>query len=174
MKGRHGRIGYFFLEHLRHKKNLYVAFLLALIVGLVLGIVLQFTSSFGSALLSDDDQVIFDFIAKDVSVLDFFLSKILDVVIALALVFVCSLSIYSSFLVFVFLTYQGMILSLVCCQIVASYGFLGVLNVVLILLPVNLALFAFMFFEGAVCISRALMAKRYISRDLMKRPFRLP
>lgn len=140
---------------------MYLALGLVLALGLGLGIVLHFTSGFGSRVISDNDQQIFDFVKNDVSVLDFFLSKLLDIVIAFVIIFVCGLSIYSGFLIYAFFVYQGMIFASVCCEIIASYGFLGVVNVLVVLLPVNLGLFALLFFESAVVLSRASVAHRY-------------
>ena len=60
-----------------------------------------------------------------------------------------------------FFAYQGMIFSSVCCQIITSYGVLGVLNVFVVLLPINVILFLFLFYESAICVSRASTAKRY-------------
>lgn len=161
MKRAKGKLGYYFSYHFSQKKGFYFGFLIALSVGLILGIVLHFTTSLGGYLLSDKDQHIFDFITKDASILDFFFSKLLDIVIAFVLIFVFSLSIYSSILVFVFFAYQGMILGSVCCQIISSYAFLGVLNVFLILIPINLCLFALLFYEASICVSRASFAKKY-------------
>lgn len=161
MKRFSNRFSFFISYHFKQKKTFYIWFFISLFIGVILGIVLHFTSNFGGYLLSDSDQQIFDFITKDISAFDFFLSKVFDFIIAFCVVFLCCLSIYSSFLVYVFFAYQGMIFGSICCQIISLYGILGIVNVFILLIPINIILFCFLFFEGAVCMSRASLAKKY-------------
>ena len=161
MKNMGGNVAYYFSYHVRQCKNVYFSILICAVCGVVLGVVLHFTTSFGSFLLNDNDQLIFDFVSRDVSVITFIASKVRNLFVAFLIIFVFALWFYSSFVCFAFFAYQGMLLSACCCQIIASYGVLGAVNVFVVLLPVNLTLFAVLAYFCCVCLQRTFMARRY-------------
>lgn len=156
-----GRFGYYLSYHLRQSKIYYFLLGFCLVVGIALGVVLQFTSRLGGYLLSDKDQQVFDFVTHDGSILKFFYSKALNELFAFGIIFVCGLSVYSSFLIGLFFAYQGIIFGASCCQIIALYKLMGIVNVFVLLVPINAILFLIMLYFSVVCVRRAATAKRY-------------
>ena len=161
MKSSGSRLNYYFSFHFRQSKQYYVLILLCTLVGAAIGIALHFTSGVGSFFLSDDDQQIFNIITKDSSIISFSLSKIGNFLVSLIILFVCALSAYSCFLCFAFFAYQGLLFAASCCQIISLYSLLGVFNVVLLLLPINIILFAFLSYFLAICLTRTMLAHKY-------------
>ena len=155
------RFGYYFSYHFKECKTYYLVLSLTLFIGLIAGIILNFTTHFGNYILSDKDQYVFDFITHDGSILNFFYSKALNSFVAFILIFVSALSYYSSFLVGVFFVYQGLIFSASCCQIIALYKLMGIVNVFVLLIPINAILFALLIYFSVVCVERAYLAKKY-------------
>lgn len=156
-----GRFGYYITYHLRQNKTYYLLLILALSIGVALGVVLHFTSGIGSYFLSDRDQQIFDFVTKEGSVFGFFYSKAINELVAFLLIFICGLSVYSSFLIGMFFVYHGLIFGACCCEIISIYKFMGVVNVFVLLVPINFVLFVVMLFFATACLSRAVIAKKY-------------
>lgn len=155
------RFWYSIFEHMSRKKAIYSALVLCFLIGVVIGVIVEITSSIGSLFLSDKSNSFFDFATNDVSTVDFFVDQLKNMLIAFFIIFATNLSIYSSFLNFIFLGYQGLLLSSSCGAIISSYGLLGIVNVVLIIVPINLALFVFYLAASELCFSRASDAKRY-------------
>jgi len=161
MKCSGGRLLNYFSYHIKQSKTSYLLISICLLIGITLGIVLHFTSSIGAFFLSDGDQQIFDFVTKDVSLVKFIFTKEGNLLLAFIILFACCLSVYSSFLGYAFFAYQGFIFAASCCQIISTFGLLGIINVVVILIPINLALFGIMAYFTAVSIERALLARKY-------------
>ena len=154
-------IAYYFSYHFRQAKSLYFSIFVCALCGVVLGVVLHFTTTFGAFVLNDDNQLLFDFVSCDVSLAQFVVSKIGNLLIAFLILFVCSLSFYSSLICFAFFVYQNLLLSSCCCEIAGAYGTLGFANVLFVLIPVNVIMFLVLAYFCCVCLERMLLAKKY-------------
>lgn len=161
MARRKTKFWYSVFEHLSRKKATYSALSLCLLVGIVIGIIVELSNPIGTFFLSDRDLSVFDFVQDNGSVLGFFSGKLKNIVVAFLIIFCSNLSVFSSFLNFIFLVYQGFLFSSSCGAIISLNGFLGILNVVLILIPINAVLFICFLVASELTFSRAADARRY-------------
>ena len=131
------------------------------LIGFVIGIFIVVTSDRYLSLIKAEDKVLFDFInGKAVFSKQFFrlLSKF---VMPLVVLFLCGLSRFTSFLSFLFISYNGIMFFMSSYAVIVEFGFAGVLAFVLLFLPVNLLLFAEIIFFNEFCLSRCNLAKKY-------------
>lgn len=137
-------------------------FVLAVMLGVLFGIFTISSDLSFSSILNLSDKLIFGYMSGTSSgSASIFFTKLLEFLFVFVLVFLFCLSIYSTFLAFLFVSYQAFLLVIVCSTIIGLYDFVGILNVILIIIPINLLFFALLFFVVSISTLRAFDAKRF-------------
>lgn len=147
--------------HFRRNATLYTFTILALVVGIVLGLYLTFTDFNYTSLLTSSDKTMFDYITGTASYVDIFYSRLLSILGCLFIIFIFNLSVYTSFLGYIFIGYQTTLFVLSCSAIISLYGFTGLLNVLLFILPINVANIFVMVISNVLSTRRAVDQKEY-------------
>ncbi len=148
-------------QHFKDNAYLYCLVIVFATVGIVIGIYLSVTGYRYTSLLSASDKNIFDYINGTASYTSIFYARLIDVFVCLLIILVFNLSIYTSFLSYIFLSYQMALIVLSSSAIISLYGFTGIINVVLFVLPINLANFVIMSIAICISIERARAQKTY-------------
>ena len=152
---------YDFKMHLRNNFWVYFFILFIMIAGIVLGIVFAFSGSEYVDLLTSSDQNLFDYINGTAEISSIFFSRLLNMLLFMLIVFISNKTVYTSFISLLLLGYQCMLLVLSCGALISLYGASGVINCILLVLPINLLnLIVMAFFSGA-SISRAFAARKF-------------
>lgn len=126
-------------EHFKRNAFYYVLLAIFLLVGLGVGIYISITGYRYTALLSTADKNMFSYITGDAPYTSIFYSRLINVLLCVVIIVVLNLTIYTSFIGYVFMGYQAALMVLSSAAVITMYGLPGILNVVLFILPVNIA-----------------------------------
>ncbi|MCR5553127.1 MAG: hypothetical protein K6F08_00015 [bacterium] len=155
------RLGDEFLVFLKKYRLLIVFSFLCLLAGIVLGIFSVDNNSSFLKVLNSSNKILLELIRGDAEPFALFFSKLLESVLLFLLIFVFSLSIYSCFLCFLFIIYQGLTLAIISATIIRAYSFSGILNVIFVICPINILWFCVIVLAITLCVARAYEAKKY-------------
>lgn len=155
------KIQYELKMHLKNHFWVYFFIILTMVIGLVLGIVLIFSENSYVDLLNSDDQNLLEYINGSANLSSLFFKRLFSSLLFIAIIFLSNMVIETSFLSVLVLGYQSLLLVLSCDAIISLQGASGVINCLLLILPVNIInLLAMAFFCGCM-ISRAAVAKKF-------------
>ncbi len=139
----------------------YVSFFITVIVGLLVGIIISLSSDSYLKILSSENKVLYNVINGTLTFGEQFWKRLMSGILPLVIIFLLSLNYYSGLLSFVYICYQSSLLSMCSSALISVYGLSGVLNVVLLVLPLNLLYLCVIIFYTTTCLSRSYFAKRY-------------
>jgi len=149
------------VDHFNIHKKYYYFSIISFIVGLLIGLILSFTEYAYMSLLNSSDNIIFDYITGEASYLSIFYSRIKDICLCVLIIFILNITIYTSFLSYIFVGYQMCLLVLSCAALIIMYGFSGILNVILIMLPINILNYFILNIINSLCVGRASRQRRF-------------
>ncbi len=152
---------YIITDHLNSSKGCFVIAGISCIIGIVIGIILAFGTRSYFNLLTNNNQTIIKYIAGSASLTELFWSRLFSTMLAIIILFICSLHYYSSFLGYCYLTYQSALLAIISKTIISFYGFSGVINFIFLLLPTNLVLLTLYILLFSIFVRRAKLTYRY-------------
>ncbi len=148
-------------EHFKNNLLAYILVIVVAVAGIVIGIYLSVTGYKYTSLLSSADKNMFDYITGSASYSSIFYARLLDAFICMLIILVFNLSIYTSFLSYIFLGYQMSLVVLSSSALITLYGFSGVINVILFVIPINLANFIIMSIAVCLGVERARAQSAY-------------
>lgn len=152
------------LKHYKENRTFYIVMLVAILAGVVLGIYLSVTGYKYTSLLNSSDKHMFDYITGKAEYSSIFSSRFFQCFFCLLLIFLFNLTFYTCFLNYIYIGYQTSLLVLTCFAITSIYGFSGVINVVLILLPINIIWIFIICVWACFCRERAKLQYKYKSK----------
>jgi len=144
--------------HFRQNRGYYISFIVSFFVGLIIGIVVLFTTESYLNLLTTENKILFTYINGTANSFGIFSEKLLVFILPILLIFLLGLYYYTSLLSYVFLTYQTVLFVMSCGSLIRVYGLSGLLNVLLVTIPINLLYFVALVFFSVTCISRSKLA----------------
>ena len=142
-------------DHFRDNALYYFFACLFTLVGLGIGLYISLTGYRYTALLSSPDKNMFAYITGTAPYTSIFYSRLINVILCVAIIFVLSLTKYTAVLGYIFLSYQMSLIVLSSAAIISLYGLTGVLNVIFFVVPVNIANYALMTFGLGIGLERA-------------------
>jgi len=148
-------------EHFSKCKNLYIITVVTLIISIIIGIVLSFGDFNYLSILNSSDNKIFDLIIGDFKPKEMYYLKLKNILLFFMIIFLLNTNVYSSFLSFVYLGYQFLLFVFTCIGVVNLNGFVGLINVVFLLIPINLIYYFIMVVFNCVLVNRAFVAYKY-------------
>ena len=154
-------LGWELKQHFKDNWLSYFLVSIFLLVGIGIGLYISLTGYKYTSLLSGADKHILDYITGAAAYTSIFYSRLLNIIVCFLIILVLSLSKYSSFLAFIFLSYQTALATLSCAALITLYGLSGILNVILFVIPINLANFIALSFELCVNLERANARSRF-------------
>ena len=149
------------LTFLKKYRLLIIFLFLCLILGIVLGIFSVDNNSSFLKILNSSNKIMLELIRGDAKPFALFFSKLIEAALLFALIFVFSLSIYSCFLCFFFIVYQGLTLAIISATIIRAYSFSGILNVIFVICPINIIWFSVIVLAICLSVARAHEAKKF-------------
>ena len=147
--------------HFRKNSSLYFSFLMCVIIGVVIGLIVVMSSGNYHLILSSKNKILYSYINGTAELGELFWSQVTKFILPLILIFVCCLNVYSGIIGFIFITYQSALLVLTSSALISLYGFSGVLNVLLVTVPINLIYFTVLGVFLVFNFRRSLLAKKY-------------
>ena len=148
-------------DHFKSNSTIYLFLGIVVVCGLLLGLYFSLTGYKYRSLLSGVDKNLFDYITGAASYSSIFYSRLINIILSFVVVFVLTLSIYTSILSLLYLAYQAALIVLSCAAIISLHGLSGVLNVLLLLLPVNIINLVVLSVFCVICVRRAKDQKDY-------------
>ena len=148
-------------EHFRENTLYYFFALVFVCVGLALGLYISLTGYKYTALLSAPDKNMFSYITGTAPYTSIFYSRLVNVILTVAIIFVLTITKYTLPLSYLFLSYQMALVVLTSAAIITMYGLSGVLNVILFVVPINLVNIALMVYGVGVGHERAKLWQNY-------------
>lgn len=133
---------YILTDHLKQNTYVYVLAGVSCLIGIIIGIILLFGQKSYLGLLTSGNQSLIKYMSGTADTFSLFYNRLFSGLLAVLILFLCTLTYYTIFLSYAYLTYQSALCTITFGTIISMYGFSGILNVVLLLLPCNLILFA--------------------------------
>lgn len=156
---------YFFKDeieiHIRDHSKFYLFSGVVSVLGIIVGIFISLSNLNYLSILKSSDKILFDYITGSVDYISIFYTRLKDSFIFIIVLFLFNLSVYSSFLGYIFIGYQMSLIVLSCKAVVSLFGFSGVLNALLIIIPINLLLGFNMVVYNSVLSRRVFYAHKY-------------
>lgn len=140
-------------------KKLYFIGLISAVLGITLGIILSFTGGDGKV-YSQGGVTLYEIIVSDYSGFSLFFDNIYRLLIPIVLIFLFTLSKYSMPLTYVYLGYQGYLLGASIVGLITNNGAVGLLNGLILVLPIN-AINFFIIISALVVFIKRLNLKTY-------------
>ena len=137
----------------------YIYFGMSFFIGLIVGIVLSLTNESFYELLSSNKKLVFSIMNGTADYLSIFWKCLFQVFIPLLILFLLSFNYYLGKLSYLFVLYQSASMVVSYSAIIGSFGFFGILNVLIIMIPVNLIYFLCLFYFGTICRIRSVTIK---------------
>ncbi len=148
-------------EHFKSNAFYYVLATIFALLGIAVGIYISVTGYRYSALLSSADRNMFSYITGNAEYTSIFYSRLINILLCVLIIFVLTLTKYTSIIGFIFLGYQSALIVLSSAAVISTYGLAGILNAILFILPVNLANFFVMTMILVVGAERAKLQSKY-------------
>lgn len=151
---RNGFIKYSISDHFFQYKWFYLLFISICLIGIVLGFVVGFNKAENFSLNDLPDTVLVSFINKSISPASMFFSRIFAFLGFFLLIWCLNVKGYLCWISFLIFLYQSFLIGINCALLISLYKFLGVVNVVLVFLPVHLVCLCLLIVWGVVCFSQ--------------------
>lgn len=142
-------------------KGLFLFSLLFILIGMIIGVVIAIRSSDSLTIFASSAVSLTDLIAGDYSAGALFFSCFTKLLLAVVILFLFSLTKLTSILNYVYLAYQGMLVSITATNLIYINGVSGILNVVLFTLPVNVVNLMIIAYASSLFIKRREYSKEY-------------
>ncbi len=144
--------------HLKRNRGIYFAFMMFFLIGVFIAIIVVSSNESYLSLMTSKNKTLYSYINGTANISELFWNQIFKFLVPLILLFLLGLNFYSSLISFIFITYQSTIFVMSASAIISLYGLSGILNFLLIMLPVNLIYFAGLIFFSITVIARARQA----------------
>lgn len=148
-------------QHFRENRSYYFSFFVCFLIGIIIGIIVVSSNESYLNLMTSKNKVLYSYINGTLSISELFWNQFYKFLLPLILIFILGFNYYTSFLSFIFITYQASIFIMSGAALISLFGLSGILNFLLIMLPVNLLYFAVLAYFIAITASRARLALRY-------------
>lgn len=125
------------INFIRLNKKLYLFSLLVSVAGLILGIILSTTGGMEGGVYSTGQTSLYDIIVNDYSAFSLLWENLIRLILPLLIIYLLSLTKYTSFLAFIYLGYQSMLLGASIIGLVQENGVAGIINGLVVVLPIN-------------------------------------
>ena len=140
-----------------HSKQYYISIFVT-ILAIVIGLILSFSDYSYLSILNAKENMLFDYILGSINKVEIFYEKLKNVFLSLVVVFALNISVYSSFLAYIYVGYQFVLLILSTVSIISLYSFFGVLIVIFLILPINLIYYLILNSYNCILSKRASIA----------------
>lgn len=147
--------------HFKDNAIYYFFVLIVAALGIGVGLYISLTGYKYTALLSSADRNMFAYITGTASYSSIFYSRLIDILICFLIVFLLTLIKHTAVLSYLFLGYQMTLIVLSSAAIISLYGISGIFNVILFVVPINLANFIALAFAMVVNLERATTLSKY-------------
>ncbi len=142
-------------------KILFLISFLFIIIGIAIGVIVEIKTTDTLTIFASSTASLTDIITGDYSAGTLFLNCFKKVFLAVIILFVFSLTKFTSFLNYIYLAYQGMLVSATATNLIYLNGLTGALNVVLFTIPVNLINLIIIAYASSLFIKRREYQKTY-------------
>lgn len=142
-------------------KGLFLISLLFIFIGIVVGVIIAIRSSDSLTIFASSTVSLTDLITGDYSAGSLFFSCFTKLLLAVVILFIFSLTKLTSLLNYVYLAYQGMLVSITATNLIYLNGVAGALNIILFTVPVNLINLLIIAYASSLFIKRREYAKEY-------------
>ena len=150
-----------FKDHMRDNALRYYLLLFVCVCSIVIGIYLSITGFSYSNLLTGFDKNMYAYISGTAGYTEIFKARLLNMFICVILLFAFNIVWQTAFLNYFYLAYQMTLIVLSSSAVISLYGFTGIINVVLFVIPINLVNFAILSFLSVSSMERASYARHY-------------
>ncbi len=151
-------------QFIMSNKGLFLLSLFSVFLGMVIGVIICVHEE-GGTILAVESASLEDIIVGDYSTGELFFSSFKKIMLASIILFVFSLTKITSLLNYIYLAYQGMLVSMTATSLIYSNALAGVLNTLLFTAPVNLINMLIIAYASSLFIKRREYGKAY------KKPF---
>lgn len=146
--------------HFKVNKNLYICFAVFALLGVAIGLGVVFSGDHYLYMLSSNNKILYAYISGTADTIEIFGRKLLSFMVPEILIFLLGLNYYVSFLSYIFVGYQFALFVMTGASLISVYGISGLLNFLLLVLPINLMYFAILVFFAVTCIGRSRVAQQ--------------
>lgn len=148
-------------NHFKKNGNFYFGFLGAILVGILIGITVIISSDSYVNVLSSSSKVLYSYINGTAHMGVIFWRNLVSFIVPMLLIFILNLNLFSGLISYIIVAYQSAMLLITSSALILIYGLSGVLNVLLILLPINMLYILALVYFSVVCLERGAVARAY-------------
>lgn len=124
--------------YIKANKRQYLIVAVLIIVGMILGVYLNLGGFIDDIVFTATDLNLAEIIVGEVKGFTLFFKNLWALVLPACLIFLMFTNKYTKFLSYVYMAYQGLLLGASITTIISEGGIAGVLNSLIIILPINL------------------------------------
>lgn len=146
-------------KYIKANNRVYLLSLILVISGMIMGVYLNLGGMIDDIIFSATDISLSEIIVGEVGGFSLFFKNFWVLVISSVIIFLLFTNNYTKLLGFVYLGYQGLLLGATLTSVIGDGGLAGVLNSLVIILPVN-AMNFFILISVLVVSSRCLAVRR--------------
>ena len=152
---------YYLKDHFESNLVRYYLLLFSGLIGVILGVILLLTGFSNVSLLKITDKTLIDYISGSVGYGSIFISRLINMLFSVLIIFLFNLIRQTSFLNYIFICYQTCLLTLLSNAIISVYSIAGILSVLIIIVPINLVNIFLLSYLSCVCMKRAYETYHY-------------
>ena len=104
--------------------------------------------------------MVFSIMNGTIDYLSLFWKLLFQFFVPMVILFALNLNFYLGKLSYIFVSYQALSMVVSFSAIIGSFGLFGIINILIILLPINILYFLVLFYLGAVLRNRSKIARR--------------
>ena len=135
-------------DNFYERKKWYLLFCVVVIVGLIFGMLIGIKTAGDASLDKLPDNIIADFLRGNCGLVSVVFARIFTILGLVVAILFCNINRFLSFLAFAILLHQSFCISITSAFLISLFGFGGVLNVIVVILPTKL-----LFLLGLILLS---------------------
>ena len=144
---------------LSNKTQIVVGYV-CIVVGIIVGVCIAISGE-DAVVFSSSTVTLQELITGEYSSVSLFFSSFFKLLLPIVIIFLFSLSKFTSFLDFIYLMYQGLLLGISATVVIQENGLTGALNALIFISPVNLINLTIINYASALFIKRREYAKKF-------------
>ena len=149
--------------HFKKNSEFYIGFIIVLVLAIIASSIIVISSDGYLNLIVTSNKNFYSLVNGTAVLSEIFWHRFLNFLLPTILVILLGLNFYLALFSYVIVGYQFSIFVFTIFAVIDMYGFAGVINSLLLIIPLNLLFFANLIFLSVVCLERSKLASRYKS-----------
>ena len=147
--------------HFKKNREYYILFMIVAFLSIFISYIVIISSDGYLNLIDSKNKTFYSFVNGTACLSELFWSKFISFVVPMLVIVLLGMNFYLSLFSYVLFGYQFSVFIMTIYSIIDIYGFAGVVDSFLLIIPLNLLFFCVMIFLSVTCLQRSRLANRY-------------